>query len=121
MYDCAFVSMYVRMYIDSVLTSTGDGGAPVYPEDQGKAHTLISDSQYGKQSEAMLSQGDDEVFAGPSQIQPRRDFSFNFADINTPPWSRLGASTCSQPGYSSENLLNERDTLSWWVNKSLLG
>ena len=101
------------MYTDSALTSTaGDGGALVYPEDQRRPLIPISDSQYGKQSQVMLSQGDDEVFAGPSQLQPRRDFTFNLPDINTPPWSRLGAST---DYLSSENLVNEKDTLSWWV------
>ena len=109
---------FVCMYTDSTLTSTaGDGGgALVYPEGQRKVLIPTSHSHYGKHSQATLSQGEDEVFAGPSVLQPRRDLTFDLPDINTPPWSRLEASSCSQPDYlSNENLVNERDTLSWWV------
>ena len=114
-----YVHLYVCMYVhtDSVLTSTAvDGGAPVYPEDQRKATIPISDSTYEKQSEIMLSQGDDEVFSGPSPVQPGKNSAFHLPDIKTPPWSRLGASSCSQPDcLSSETLLTDRDAPSWWV------
>ena len=108
------------MHADSVLNCTAVDGALVYPEDHRKAHFPIPNSSTnGQQTEVMLSQGeDDEVFGGPSPIQPAKDFPFNvhLSDIKSPPWSRLGASSCSQTDYlSTDTLLTERDIPSMWV------
>ena len=98
------------MFADSV------DGAPVYPEGQRKVP--ISRLSNGKQTEVVLSQGDDEVFGGPSPIQPGKDFPFSIhlSDVKSPEWSRLGASSCSQTDYlSTDTLLTERDFHSRWV------